>query len=201
MFLVDDEPDARAQLSYHLMKAGYAVQAFESAAHYLAAVGSMDAGCLVLDLNLGSETGLDLLGELAERREERPVVMVSAEAEVPSVVQAVKTGAVDFLIKPVDPQELCNRVEHCLTLDAKRRDDAAVERELRRRYEKLTPREREVMPMLVQGLPVKRIATDLGISPKTADVHRGRILQKMDCDSVVDLVHAVRNLKVEGVTI
>ncbi|WP_171185165.1 response regulator transcription factor [Alienimonas chondri] len=197
VFLVDDDPDARAQLSYHLMKAGFSVQAFEGAAHFLASVGPLDAGCLVLDLQLGGDTGLDLLTLLADRHEERPVVMISGEAEVPSVVQAVQGGVVDFLVKPVDPATLCSRVAHCLALDEQRRANVAAERDLRRRYNKLTPREREVMPLLVEGKTVKRIAADLGISPKTADVHRGRILQKMDCDSVVDLVHAVRDLKLD----
>ena len=195
VFLIDDDPDARAHLSFHLVKAGYTVQAFEGAAGYLAAVGPVDAGCLVLDLQLGAETGLDLLTLLEERNEERPVVMISAEPEVTSVVRAVRRGAVDFLVKPVEPAALCERVAQCLALDETRRERAAAAREIRRRYEKLTPREREVMPLLVRGSPVKRIAADLGISPKTADVHRGRILQKMDCDGVVDLVHAVRGLE------
>ena len=196
VFLVDDDPDARASLSFHLTRAAYTVQAFEGAAEYLAAVGPADAGCLVLDLQLGSHTGLDLLTLLAERNEERPVVMISGEAEVPAVVRALRGGAVDFLVKPVDPAALCDRITHCLALDERRRAAAAAVRRVRRRYDKLTPREREVMPLLVEGRPVKRIAVDLGISPKTADVHRGRVLQKMDCDGVVELVHVARELGV-----
>ena len=196
VFLVDDAEDARALLSHHLTRAGYAVQAFADTAGYLAAVGPVDAGCLVLDLQLDEESGLDLLALLTERNEERPVVMISGEAEVPAVVRAVRGGAVDFLTKPVDPAALCDRVAHCLRLDEDRRVAAAAARDVRRRYEKLTPREREVMPLLVAGRSVKRIGADLGISPKTADVHRGRVLQKMDCDGVVELVHAVRDLPV-----
>ena len=188
-YLVDDCEDARNLLGYHLSRAGFEVRPFADAADYLAAVGPVDAGVLVLDLQLGSVTGLDLLDALASRGEARPVVMISGEAEVPEVVRAVRGGAVDFLTKPVDPDELCRLVGGCLRLDEDRRAAAAAAREARRRYEKLTPREREVMPLLVEGKPVKRIAADLGISPKTADVHRGRILQKMDCDGVVELVH------------
>lgn len=194
VFLVDDDPDARVQVSYHLTKAGYAVQAFEGAAGYLAAVGPLDAGCLILDLQLGGETGLDLLTLLAERNEERPVVMISGEAEIPAVVSAVRGGAVDFLVKPVPPAALCERVRECLALDEQRRRDAAATREVRARFAKLTPRERQVLPLLVAGRPAKRIAADLCISPKTADVHRGHILQKMACNGVVDLVHAARVL-------
>jgi FixJ family two-component response regulator len=194
VFLVDDDPDTRAQLSFHLSRAGYAVRAFASASEFIAAVGAVDAGCLVLDLQLGEQTGLDLLTLLAERDEERPVVMISGEAEVPAVAEAFRGGAVDFLVKQVSPEALCARVAQCVALDEQRRANQAAVAEVRRRYAKLTPREREVMPRLVAGHAVKRIASELGISPKTADVHRGRILQKMDCDSVVELVHAVRNL-------
>ncbi len=197
VYVVDDDADMRAQLTYVLTKAGHTVQAFDGAVAYLAAVGPLDAGCLVLDLQLGSDTGLDLLTVLSDRHEDRPVVMISGAAEVPAVVQAVRGGAVDFLVKPIQPDALCDRVAHCLALDDQRRADAIANREIRRLYEKLTPREREVMPLLVAGQPVKRIAADLGISPKTADVHRGRILQKMDCDGVVDLVHAVRDLDLD----
>ena len=195
VFLLDDDADARALLGHHLRAAGYDVREFADPTEYLAEVGAVDPGCLVLDLRLGGVTGLDVLTMLAERGESRPTVMISGEAEIPAVVEAVRGGAVDFLTKPVDPAALVTRVADCQRLDEARRAAVAVEGDVRRRLAKLTPRETEVLPMLVAGQPVKRIAATLGISPKTADVHRGRILQKMDCDGVVELVHAVRGIE------
>ena len=206
VYLVDDDPDALRLLGHHLRTGGYAVTAFADAAEFLAAVGPEDPGVLVLDLNLRTAdgqpaSGLDLLEAVVGGADPRaggaggrPTVMISAEAAVPAVVRAVRGGALDFLTKPVDPVALLGRVAHGLRMDEHRRRAAHAARDLHRRLGKLTPREREVLPLLVAGQPVKRIAADLGISPKTADVHRGRILQKMDCDGVVDLVHAVSGL-------
>ena len=192
VFLLDDDAEARALLGHHLRLAGYDVVEFAAPAEFLAAVGVADPGVLVLDLRLGAVDGLDVLGMLSERGEDRPTVMISGEAEIPAVVEAVRGGAVDFLTKPVDPQALVARVADCQRLDDARRAAAVAEGDVRRRLNKLTPRETEILPMLVAGQSVKRIAATLGISPKTADVHRGRILQKMDCDGVVELVHTVR---------
>ena len=198
VFLLDDDPEARALLGHHLRRAGYDVVEFGGPAEYLKDVGPADPGVLVLDLRLGEGVGVDgtdVLAMLRDRGENRPTVMISGEAEVPAVVKAVRGGAVDFLTKPVDPEQLVRRVADCQRLDEARRAAAAVEGEVRRRLAKLTPRETEIMPMLVAGRAVKQIAAELGISPKTADVHRGRILQKMDCDGVVELVHAVRGVE------
>lgn len=199
VFLLDDDPEARTLLSHHLRGAGYEVAEFAGPTDYLKEVGVADPGVLVLDLRLGdaagSVDGVDVLAMLHDRGEDRPTVMISGEAEIPSVVKAVRGGAVDFLTKPVDPEALIARVADCQRLDDARRAAALVEGEVRRRLAKLTPREAEVMPMLVAGKAVKQIAAELGISPKTADVHRGRILQKMDCDGVVELVHTVRGVE------
>ena len=199
VFLLDDDPEARALLGHHLRRAGYEVTEFAAPADYFAAVGAADPGVLVLDLRLGgaagSVDGTDVLATLRDRGEDRPTVMISGEAEVPAVVRAVRGGAVDFLTKPVDPDRLVRRVADCQRLDEARRAAAAVEGEVRRRLAKLTPRETEILPMLVAGRAAKQIAAELGISPKTADVHRGRILQKMDCEGVVELVHSVRGVE------
>ena len=198
VFLLDDDPEARALLGHHLRAAGYDVVEFAGPADYLKEVGPADPGVLVLDLRLGeaagSVDGVDVLAMIRDRGEHRPPVMISGEAEVPEVVKAVRGGAVDFLTKPVDAGALLARVADCQRLEEACRAAAAVEGEVRRRLNKLTPRETEIMPMLVAGKAVKQIAAELGISPKTADVHRGRILQKMDCDGVVELVHRVHGV-------
>ena len=199
VFLLDDDPDARLLLGHHLRLAGYQVVEFEGPAAYLRDVGAADPGVLVLDLRLGDAAGrvdgTDVLRMLRDRGENRPTVMISGEPEVRAIVKAVRGGAVDFLTKPVDPDELVRRVTECQRLDEARRAAAVAQGEVRRRLAKLTPRETEVLPMLVAGRAVKQIAAELGISPKTADVHRGRILQKMDCGGVVELVHAVRGVE------
>ena len=190
-FLLDDSLPSLELLAFHLGRAGHEVRAFQDPADYLGAVGPEDAGVLVLDVRMGAVSGLDVLEMMVGRAEDRPVLMVSAEADVPCVVRAVRGGAVDYLVKPVDPAALLNRVAHCLALEETRLTRAAAAADVRRRLAKLTPRERQVLPLLVAGRSAKQIGIELGISSKTADVHRGRVLQKMDCGGVVELVHAV----------
>ena len=198
VFVVDDDADTRRLCSHLLAKDGLRVESFEAADAYLDAVSPDLPGCLLLDLRLGGESGLELLERMRDIDDRRPVVMISAGAEVPEVMRAVRGGAVDFLTKPIDPVELRARCRVAIQIDAERRAADAADADVRRRLDRLTPREREVLPLLVSGEPVKRIALQLGISPKTADVHRSRILNKMDCESVVALVHAAARIPAEA---
>ena len=200
VFLVDDDADTRRLCTHLLAKDGLSVEAYERADRFLEEVSPASPGCLLLDLMLDGESGLELLGRMADRGDRRPVVMISAGAEVPEVMRAVRGGAVDFLTKPIDPAELRARCRVAIQVDAERRVADAARADYERRLDRLTPREREVLPLLVSGEPVKRIALQLGISPKTADVHRSRILNKMDCEGVVALVHAAARAQAGGLS-
>ncbi|MEI9952348.1 MAG: response regulator [Pseudomonadota bacterium] len=187
VFVVDDDARVRAALSSLLASAGYEVAVFASATEFLDADKPDLPACLVLDLELPDIHGLELQKELAER-EAPPIVFITGHGDIPSSVKAMKAGAVEFLSKPFGDEELLGAIDAAIVLDRAARLKRAERRTLTERYERLTPREREVLPFVVAGFANKHTAAELGTSEITIGVHRGQIMRKMAARSLAELV-------------
>jgi FixJ family two-component response regulator len=187
IYVLDDDQRIRAALSSLLSSLGLRVEAFASAGEYLRFVKPDVPGCLILDLELPGMNGLELQQELAGG-DSPPIVFVTGHGDVPSSVRAMKAGAIEFLLKPFDTQELLRSIDVAILQDRDARVKRAELAELRRRYALLTPREREVLPLVVAGLLNKQTAAELGTSEITIQVHRGQIMRKMAAPSLADLV-------------
>jgi FixJ family two-component response regulator len=192
--IVDDDLSAREGLSSLIRSAGFRVETFASAPEFLACPAAATAGCLVLDLQLPGLSGLDLQKRMAEAGMEIPIVFLTGHGNIPASVQAMKAGAVEFLTKPFDEQELLRAIQEAVDRDRRTRQQRAEMRELRDRYESLTAREQEVMRHVVSGLLNKQIAAELNITEFTVKIHRGHVMRKMRSDSVADLVRMAEAL-------
>jgi len=200
IFLVDDDDSVRRAVGRLLRSVGYRVEVFATAGEFLEADTSWaEASCIVLDLQIPGLSGLDLQQELRSRQIELPIVFISGHGDIPSSVRAMKAGAVDFLPKPFQDHDLLSAVEQALTrhTQIQRQYDELVS--LRRHYDSLTPREREVMALVAEGLLNKQIAARLGTVEKTIKVHRGRVMAKMHVKSLADLVRAAERLLHGGI--
>jgi FixJ family two-component response regulator len=193
VFVVDDDARVRDALSSLLASAGREVAVFPSAAAFLAAEKPDAAACLVLDLDLPDISGLELQKELSER-DAPPIVFISGHGDIPSSVKAMKAGAVEFLAKPFGDAELSSAIDAAIELDRKARRERSERSEHRRRYERLTPRERQVLPFVVAGFANKQTAAALGTSEVTIGVHRGQVMRKMGARSLADLVRLADKL-------
>jgi FixJ family two-component response regulator len=187
IYLVDDDPWFLRALSRRLQAAGYQVEAFGSAEQFLSRRRSEALGCVVLDLRMPGPGGLGLQEALAQAEEPLPVVFLTGHGDVTSSVRAMKQGAVDFLTKPVQGDELLAAVEQALARDAAARETRRHQRQWRARYESLTPRERDVFALVVRGLPNKQIADALGTCERTIKAHRGQVMHKMGVQSPAEL--------------
>jgi two-component system response regulator FixJ len=145
-------------------------------------------GCVVLDVRMPGMSGLELLDRLSAAKIQIPVILLTAHADVPMAVRALKAGAIDFLTKPYSGQELLDRINHALAIDQRRREEWAHQKELAARFQSLTPRERSVMELVVLGHSNREIATQLGVSIKTVEAHRNKVMEKTQADSLADLV-------------
>jgi FixJ family two-component response regulator len=188
VFLVDDDPAVCRALARLIRTAGHEVESFTSAPDFLARAPHPGPACLVLDLRLPGMTGLELQDLLERAGRAVPIVFISGRADVPASVRAMKAGAVDFLGKPVDEAELLAAVAGALERDRARRAERAEREALDTRFSRLTPREREVCALVARGLLNKQIAGRLGTTEKTIKVHRGRVMAKLEVDSVAELV-------------
>jgi len=192
--VVDDDEAVRISLMRLLTVAGYDARGFDSGMAFLEAPEAAAAWCVVTDLQLPGVSGLELQKALAARGLTVPMVFVTAFGTVPVSVEAMRGGAVDFLEKPADPASLLEAVERAVAQRAALAVRAEALAGVARRLELLTGRERQVFEGVVQGLPNKQIAAQLGIALKTVKVHRGRVMQKMEAESVADLVRFAETL-------
>jgi FixJ family two-component response regulator len=186
--VVDDDVSVRRALSRLLRAAGLQVEAFDSARAFLRRKPASRPACLLLDVQMPDLTGLDLQRTLIDAGLDLPVIFLSGHADIPMSVQAMKAGAVDFLTKPVEGKTLFAAVGAALTRDTFQVKRAGEAEEIQSRFATLTPRESEVLSLVVTGLLNKQIAAELGVSEKTVKVHRGRVMHKMQVTSVADLV-------------
>jgi FixJ family two-component response regulator len=194
VFIVDDDPSMREALMRLLVTVGIRAQAFKTAQEFLR-IGRPDhPSCLVLDVRLPGLSGLDLQRQLANMDPPIQIVFITAHGDVPMTVQAMKGGAVEFLTKPFRDQQLLEAVQQAITRDRAARDQRADLTELRRRYESLSPREHEVMTLVVTGLLNKQIAAELGISEATIKAHRAQLMRKMEAESLAELVRMAERL-------
>jgi len=195
VFVVDDNPSIRKSLKALVESAGLAVETYASATEFLAAYDPKRAGCLVLDVRLRGESGLDLQDELRRRNAILPIIIMTGYADVPTTVRAFKAGAADFLQKPVSPRKLVAQIREAIEVDQRARDAEAERVAVGDRVAELTPRERQVMELLATGSSSKDIATALGLSVRTVEGHRREVLRKMDVDSAVQLARAITGVR------
>ncbi|HEY7041126.1 MAG TPA: response regulator transcription factor [Methylomirabilota bacterium] len=194
VYVVDDDASVRRALSRLIHSVGLEVMTFPSAQAFLAFTPPERPACLVLDVRLPGPSGLDLQAALTEADRSVPIVFITGHGNVPTSVRAMKGGAVDFLQKPFNDQELLDSVQRALRRSGEERAERAERSELERRVGSLTPREREVLMLVVAGMLNKQIADKLGIAEKTIKVHRGRVMEKMQADSIADLVRMSEKL-------
>jgi FixJ family two-component response regulator len=197
VFVIDDDASMRDAVSRLLNAVGLTVQTFASAREFLAGRLPDVPGCAVLDVRLPGLSGLDLQREMVERGIHIPVIFITGHGDIPMSVQAMKAGAVEFLTKPFRDQDLLDAVRSGIQLDRQGRKERAELAELRDGLRQLTPREREVMSLVVAGLLNKQIAVRLGTSEKTIKIHRSHVMQKMRADSLADLVRMSQKLGIE----
>ena len=194
VFLIDDDAARRRATTRLLVSHGFEVRSFGAAEEFLAAYDPAEPGCLLLDLRLPGQSGLELQRTLAERGATPPIVFVTGHADVPTSVFAMKRGAIDFLEKPVKEQDLVAALGRALALDASTRLERQQLQKVQQRYARLTAREREVFSEIVAGRLNKQAAHTLGIAERTVKLHRSRVLAKMGADSVADLVRMAEAL-------
>lgn len=198
VFVVDDDADVRGSLRFLFDSAGHRVEVFASANEFLAAFDPSRPGCLVADVRMPGMSGVDLQTELIARGCTIPIIFISGHADVPIAVRAMKAGASDFIEKPYSDQLLLDRVQRAIEDDAERRREAARRAEARALYETLSPREREVMALVVRGKANKQIAAKLDLSQKTIEVHRSAVMRKLRVQNVPDLVRVATLVGLAG---
>jgi len=188
VFVIDDDAAMRRSLENLIRSVGLRVEAFASAQEFLSSNREDVPGCLVLDVRLPGLSGLDLQKRMTEADIEIPIIFITGHGDIPMSVQAMKAGAVEFLSKPFRDQELLDAIQQALERDRKSREQRAEVEVLSSRFDLLTPREREVMPLLVAGLLNKQIAAELGASETTVKIHKHHVMEKMRAGSLAELV-------------
>lgn len=187
VYLVDDDFSVRDSLSMLIESTGQAVKSFDSADSFLSNYNPDQAGCLILDVRMPSMTGLELQEELVRRDFAIPIIFISGHADVPDSSKAFRAGAIDYMEKPFDTQVLLTRMQEAIQKDLDTRINNAEKRKLKKRLGQLTPRENEVMILVVKGLSNKEIAKHLNVSNRTIDVHRAKLMEKMDAEDLAEL--------------
>jgi len=196
VFVIDDDPSMRDSLQDLLQSVGMEARVFKSTQEFLRAERPDAPSCLVLDVRLPGQSGLDFQRTLAASGIELPIVFISGHGDIPMTVRAMKAGAVEFLAKPFRDQDLLDAIQGGIERDRARRGDAALVAQLRERFASLTEREREIMALVVAGRQNKQIAAELGVSEVTVKAHRGQIVRKMQAKSLPELVRMADRLGV-----
>ena len=198
VFVVDDDRSVREGLVDLINSVGMKVEAFSSAQEFLRYKRPDTPACLVLDVRLPGPSGLELQRQLGHSEHPIPIIFITGHGDIPMSVRAIKDGAMEFLTKPFRDQDLLDAIQQALDSDRAARERQAKAAELRRRYESLTPREREVMQLVVRGLLNKQIASELGASEVTIKMHRGQVMHKMKAESVVELLRMAETIAPSG---
>ena len=191
VFVIDDDEAVRKSLKRLLRAADYETEVFDSAANYLARPPDARPSCSIVDVQMPGLNGIELQEALIKRRREEQLIFINGHGNIPMCAKAMKAGAVDFLPKPFKSRELLKCVEQALDRSAKQRHREATKNEARRLLDLLTPREFEVMQLVITGMLNKQVAGELGVGEKTIKVHRGRVMQKLGVKSVAELLRLV----------
>ncbi len=187
--VVDDDAAARSSLRLLLKSLGLAATAYDSAASFLASYDPQQPGCLLLDIRMPGMSGLELQEQLNQRGTLSPIIFITGHGDVAMAVEAMQHGAFDFLQKPFRDQELLDRVQRALAKDRSTREELRGQDSIRQRLQSLTAREQDVLSLVTGGAPNKIIAYRLGISQRTVEIHRARVMEKMCAESLAQLVH------------
>lgn len=191
IFIVDDDSAVRDALKLLLRSVGQAVETYASAQEFLDSYGTDRPGCLILDIRMPGISGLELQQKLNEKHSILPIIFITGHGDVPMAVEAMQAGAVDFIQKPFRDQDLIDRINQALEKDSSNRAALGERNDIRRRLETLTPREHEVLELVVRGKANKVIAGDLKLSQRTVEIHRARVMEKMQASSLAHLVRMV----------
>jgi RNA polymerase sigma factor (sigma-70 family) len=195
VFVIDDDPSVRSSLKFLIGTVGLEVECFESTDNFLKRDFPDAASCLVLDVRLRGLSGLDFQRELAARNIRIPIIFITGFGDIPMSVRAIKSGAIEFLTKPFRDQDLLDAVRVALEKDRTRREQEKEVNEIQQHFGSLSPREQEVISMVVSGMLNKQIAGALGTAENTVKVHRSRAMEKMQAQSLADLVRMIEKLK------
>jgi FixJ family two-component response regulator len=200
VFVLDGDVTIRDALRILIRSIGLNVECFGSPFEFLEEMQPDVPGCLVLDVRLPGKSGLDLQRELAESNIPIPIIFITAHGDIPLAVRAMKAGAVEFLTKPFRDQDLLDAIQVALERDRAWQQRQTEINMLRRRFESLTPRERQVFPLVISGLPNKQVAAEIGATEGTVKVHRSQLMKKMGADSLPDLVRMAEKIGAHGST-